>query len=120
MTAGNYDFYIEKDRTFLKTMQVFDETTGTAFDLTNYSVKMEIRTSPGTAVLFTFSTGVGNIVITDPLQGIITLDLTPAESKALSFTKGSYDMIFINTLTGAVTEIIEGYVNVLSNITSST
>jgi hypothetical protein len=118
MTAGNYDFYIEKDRTFLKTLQVFDQTTGTAFDLTDYSIKMEIRTSPGSAVLFTFSTAVGNITIVDATQGIFSLNLTPAESSALSFTKASYDLIFIS-LTN-VTEILEGYVNVLSNITSST
>lgn len=120
MTAGNYDFYIEKDRTFLSTMQVFDKTTGTALDLTNYSIKMEIRASAGSTVLFTFSTVAGNITINNISQGIFSLSLTPAESKALSFTKGSYDLIFSNTITGTVTEIIEGYVNVLSNITSST
>ena len=118
MVAGNYDFYIEKDRTFLKTMQVFDETTGVAFDLSAYSIKMEVRASAGSAVLLTFSTALGNIIITDATQGIFTMDLTAAESKALTFTKGIYDLIFISVTN--VTEILEGYVNVLTNVTSST
>jgi len=119
MTSGNYDFFIEKDRTFSKTIQVFDSVTNNPYDLTNISIKMEIRASSGSTVLFTFSIAEGNVSIDDATKGIFSLFLSATESDTLSFTKASYDLVFINNLTGEVIEIIEGYVNVLSSITSS-
>ena len=119
MVAANKDLIIQKDRTFIKTIQVFDETANTAFDLTNYTIKLEIRNAPGTTVLYTFSVAAGNITVVDATHGIFSLNLTPTLSRGLSFTRAFYDLILISQA-GVVTEVCEGYVTVLPNITAST
>ena len=110
---------IEKDRTFSLAFQLFNDAAGTTKDLTGYSVKMQIRPFAGSStVLAEYSTSNGAIIIPSPAsQGNISLVLTPAQTNAFTFTQAVYDMIISQA--GVVTEIIEGNVMILSNITSS-
>lgn len=120
MTSSSLDIFVKKDRNYEQTLQVFDENTSSAINLTNYVIKLEVRTAPGSTVLLTMSTVNAKIAISNATQGTFILSLTAAETKALAFTKAVYDLIFIAPVTGVVTEILTGNFIVLPTITSST
>jgi hypothetical protein len=113
------DFVIEKDRTFSKILQLFDDTTGLPVNLTGYSVRMQVKpfAGSGTTYMTLTSTPAAGIAITNATQGIITISQTAVQTAALTFSQGVYDLIIV--LSGVVTEKYQGTITVLPNVTSS-
>ena len=65
------------------------DESGTPIDLTGCSIVLQLHpwTSArtyGTPALITKSTGAGNITLTDPTDGVMTVDFTDVETEALS------------------------------------
>lgn len=120
MTAGTYNFQIEKDRTFTKQFQIFNSTSGTAQDLTGYTIKLQVRPFAGSPTLYLeLSNSNGGVVIDNLTQGMFHLYMSAATTAAITWSKGDYDLI-LKSAGGIVTEYIEGTITVLPRVTIST
>ena len=89
-------------------------STGAALDLTNYTVKSQMRKSYGSSVAFNF-----NATIYDAATGKIRLQLTAAAASAIPAGRYLYDIEITNTATSAKTRVLEGIVVVTPEITQT-
>lgn len=105
MPSASYDIEIEKGATFSLVLTWKDEN-GSPIDLTGYSAKMQVRSSPtATDVITEFSTTNARIALGGS-AGTITLSMTAADTAAITKTKGVYDLELISGST--VTRLLEG------------
>lgn len=87
-------------------------STGAALDLTNYTVKSQMRKSYGSSVAYDFTTSVYSAV-----NGRIRLQLAATAASAIPAGRYLYDIEITNTLTSAKTRVLEGIVVVTPEIT---
>lgn len=118
---GNYDNYypivINQGATWNLNVEYRDETN-LPVDLTGYSAKMQLRTSPLAAVAeLTLSTMPNGGITISPLTGIVYLTATAVQTAGLKPQKYSYDLDITNPVTGVVTRLIQGVVNVIAGTT---
>lgn len=107
--AGKHIFNIDAGATWQVTV------TWTGTNLSGFSVRMFMkRNYSDTTAAVELTTANGKIAITDAANGIITLNLTAAETAALS---GSYlyDLEYVNGST--VTRLLEGSVIISPEVT---
>ena len=62
-------------------------------------------------------TTISTTIAADPLTGVVTLSLTPAQTTALSDGRYVYDLE-ITSSTGEVTRVIEGIITVTPQVTT--
>jgi hypothetical protein len=86
-------------------------TTGQPLDLTNYTVKSQMRKSYSSSTAYNFTTSVY-----DPTAGKVRLQLDPTQSEAIPPGRWLYD-VEITSPTGAKTRVVEGIVTVTPQIT---
>jgi hypothetical protein len=117
MTAGKYNITIEQGATFTLPITISDD--GVLRDLTGYTARMKIKeTVDDIAVLLSLTTENGRITIaadqvTD--KGELSLLVTAADTAALDFTSGVYDLEIISGST--VTRVLEGKVKLSLEVT---
>lgn len=87
-------------------------STGSALDLTSYTVKSQLRKSYGSSTAYAFTASVY-----DAVNGKIRLQLTAADSSAIPEGRYLYDIEITNTVTGGKTRVLEGIVTVTPEIT---
>lgn len=92
-----------------------DTTPPVAQDLTGFTGRMQIRKSINSPVLIELTTANGRITLT-PLTGGILLALSAADTAALDFTTGVYDLE-LTSAAGAVTRILQGDVELSKEVT---
>lgn len=112
MSAGKRDLYIEKGATkrMVLTLQNDDET---AINLTGYSARMQVRKrARDEDVLADWSS---KLTLGGAL-GTITFLLTDAETAAIAFKQGVYDLE-IESGGGETTRLLEGAVTVSEEVT---
>lgn len=114
MTAGTYNLTIEAGATFTK---VFTWNSPTAVNLTGYTARAHIRghIEAAGAALLELTTENARIVL-GGVAGTITLKLTAAETAALTWTSGAWDLEMISG-PGIVTRLLEGVATVRGNVT---
>lgn len=111
MSAVKYNFELNQGETFDTTFTVL-YADRRPFDLTGYLVRGQVRQAyTDSAPLVTFTCEVA-----DPAAGRIRMSLTAAETAALDFTKGVYD-IEVESEAGVVTRVVQGVVTLSKEVT---
>ena len=101
---------IDQGTTYTVTITVTDDT-GSARNLTNYTVRSQLRRSYYTNANVSFSAN-----ISSPSDGTVSLDLTSTQTSALKPGRYVYDVELVsNTLT--VERLVEGIVTVYPEAT---
>lgn len=121
MTAAKWNLTIEQGATFQLALQLSTGGTvadgGTPIDLTGYDARMHVRQrvkSPTT--LLDLSITSTNIVITDAVNGWLQITMSEAETKALMWKSGVYDLE-IESSGGFVKRLLHGSVKVSPEVT---
>jgi len=104
---------IEQGAKFHKTL--YYKPNNVAADLTGYTALMQIRDAVGGEILSEFTTDDNSIVITAE-EGKIELIKTTAETSAMTFTSGVYDISLIDA-DGEALRLARGAVSVGQAIT---
>ena len=108
--SEKYNLNIDAGTTFVLTVTV--ENT----DLTGYSARTQFRTNVTSSnFVYEGTTGNGDIVITDAVNGVFTLTISATDTAALSKTY-VYD-IEIESAGGVVTRVLRGDVVVRPQVT---
>lgn len=117
MAAGKYDFTIEQGTTFTQDFVWKDSVTNTAINITGYTCRMQIRDTVTTiTVLMDLNTANNRLKVTNGATGTFTLALTDAETTALTWTKGVYDIELVSG-GGVVTRVLKGSITIDPEVT---
>ena len=108
--AATYDITCNKAGDTWKGLTFTYDRDGVFQDLTNYAIKMQVKTS-GNEILLDLSIGFG-ITLTDAVNGVFTIDpiLTPNAAGT-----NYYDIEFTNA--GIVSTYVKGKFTIESDIT---
>jgi hypothetical protein len=112
MAAGYQDLFIEQGTTF-NTEITLDDVTGTAMNLTNFTVSSQARKS----YYSSSATIVFDATISDPNNGVITLAANSAVTSNVSPGKFVYDVLITDTVFNNVTRVLEGQIFVSPSVT---
>jgi len=114
MQPGSLDFLMPKGSTFTRTLTF--KTNGTPVDLTNYTARMQARTShvSGTTVL-DMTTANGKIIL-GGTAGTVILSLSASETAAITQTSLAYDLELVSA-GNTVTRLVEGQIILTPEIT---
>ncbi|HXH24529.1 MAG TPA: hypothetical protein VNI78_04720 [Vicinamibacterales bacterium] len=115
MSAGQLPLEILQGETLVKPMTWYDEA-GQPVDLTGYTARMQARERHGSpTVLLELTTENGGIQLGGP-SGTITLSMSAAQTAALTWRRGVYDLELVSPA-GVVTRLIEGVITVVPEVT---
>lgn len=125
MAAGKYSFIIEQGSTFEREL-IYQDSTGTPIDLTNYSARMQFRPAPGSNTLYLTlssslmpdSTGLNMNGLTGAnpgVSGTIGIVISAATSSMLTFDEAAYDLEIYSG--SYASRIIEGKVKLSKEVT---
>jgi hypothetical protein len=125
MAAGKYSFVIEQGSTFEREL-IYQDSTGTPIDLTNYSSRMQFRPAPGSSTLYlTLSsslmpdgTGLNMNGLTGAnpgASGTIGIVISANTSSMLTFDEAAYDLEIYSA--SYASRIIEGRVKLSKEVT---
>ena len=125
--AGEYDFTIEQGATFYTTFvwkqqdnACCDETPAApaAVDLTNYTVRMQVRPSAGSGTLYFEANATnGYMFVVTPETGTFAISIPAAVSSAWTWRRGVYDIEMTNTASSVVTRLLQGTITVSTDVT---
>jgi hypothetical protein len=110
--ADFVELTVEQGSTFSTEVTVND-ANGNPKDLTNYTVRSQLRKS-----YYSLSAVDFEIDITDPLNGIVEMGLSAPVTTGIRAGRYVYD-VEIEDNNGIVTRIFEGIVTVLPNVTKN-
>ena len=108
--ADFVEIQIESGATFFTEVTVND-ANGSPKDLTNYTVRSQLRKSYYSTTAIDFQ-----INVSDPMNGIIEMSLSPQVTSNIRAGRYVYD-VEIEDDEDTVTRIFEGIVTVLPNVT---
>ena len=110
MSAGTYNFTFEQGATFSRQLTVQDN--GSAMDLTNYSARMQLRSSvDSTTIALTVT-----CAITNASSGILTVSNTATQTMGVDAGIYVYDLE-IESSAGVVTRLMQGTATITANVT---
>ena len=104
------NLYVDQGSTYSNIITV-TSSTGSALDLTNYSVASQMRKSHKSSTYHSF-----NASVYDAANGKIRLQLTDEQSGAIPEGRWLYD-VEIESAAGVRTRVLEGVVTVTPEIT---
>ena len=110
MSAGTYNFTFEQGATFSRQLTVQDN--GTAMNLTNYSARMQLRSSVESTTVSLAVT----CTITAASDGILSVSNTAAETMAVDAGIYVYDLEIESSI-GVVTRLMQGTATITANVT---
>ncbi len=110
MSAGTYNFTFEQGATFSRQLTVQDN--GTAMNLTNYSARMQLRSSVESTTVALAVT----CAITAATDGIVTVSNTATETMGVDAGIYVYDLE-IESSAGVVTRLMQGTATITANVT---
>ena len=125
MAAGKYSFTIEQGSTFEREL-IYQDSTGTPIDFTNYSARMQFRPAPGSNTLYlTLSSSLmpdntglnmnGLSGANPRASGTIGIVISAATSSMLTFDEAAYDLEIYSA--SYASRIIEGRVKLSKEVT---
>ena len=110
MAAGNHNLTIDQGADFSMTLTVTQNSS--AFNLTGYSVRAQVRKTKEDANVAASFTGTHN-----DSGGVITLTMNNSVTKTLDEGEYLYDLEIHTANDAAVTRLIQGKVQVIRGIT---
>lgn len=112
MPAGYQDLFIEQGTTFTTTVTL-DDSNGSPYDLSYFTVSSQARKSYYTAnSALTF-----DATILDALNGVIQLQASASSTANVSSGKLVYDVLITDTISGYVTRVLEGQIIISPAVT---
>lgn len=104
---------IDQGTTYSLSITVSD-ATGTALNLTGYTLRAQMRKSYGATTSTSFTTASAT-----PASGVLTISLTDTQTSALKAGRYVYDIEIVEPVGagGAVTRVLEGIVTVTPEVT---
>ena len=115
MAAGNITLIVEKGADF-PFMLTWKDSNSNPIDLTGYSARMQIRPShKSSEVILSLSSPDDGITL-GTTDGLITVNITNAQSSAIDISAGRYDLELVNP-SGLVTRLIEGKIKFKPEVT---
>lgn len=103
---------ISTGTSFTKSFNILSDS-GSPLNLTNYTVKSQLRKSPQSSSVINFIS-----TATSPFSsGVIKIDLTPNLTTNLNSGRYMYDIIITNNVSGEKTKVVEGSAIVSRSIT---
>ena len=117
MAAGVYNTTIEKGATFNLSV-TYKDATGTAVDLTDWTVRMHVRETPADSTTILTSQGASpTIALTKNSSGVITVTISAATTSAIEATTAYYDIEIEQTATGVVRRVLKGRIVISPEVT---
>lgn len=115
ITPGNYDITIYQGATFNQLFTWRDENN-TLINLSGYTARLMARTAAGAATAFiTLTTENGGVAL-GGAAGTVTLNMSAAQTAALSPVNGVYDLEMVDS-GGLVTRLLQGNLFVSAEVT---
>jgi hypothetical protein len=111
MCAGVYNIIIEKRANFVFTAQL-KKADGTPYDLTNRTLRGQIRRTFDDALQAEFS-----ISETDPSNGIVEVSLNKQQTASLVEADSYYDIFADYDISGESDKVLAGTVTIIKNCT---
>jgi hypothetical protein len=105
------ELQIEAGATFSTEITVND-ATGLPKNLTNYTVRSQMRKSYYSTTFISFT-----MIVVDAPQGLVTMELDAETTSSIRAGRYVYDVEIENNSTEEVTRIFEGIITVLPNVT---
>jgi len=109
--AVKVNLSIDQGSTFGTSFNLSNEDTGEILDLTTYSAVGQIRKH------FSSSNSVSFVCAVNTSTGILTASLTANTTKAMTAGRYVYDIEVTESMSGAVSRIVEGIVTVNPEVT---
>ena len=117
MKPATINIIIYQGSTFTKDFAWKTGEPALPVNLTGYTAKMQIREKVSeTAIILELSTDNGRIVITNPLEGHFTLNISASDTAAMNFKNAVYDFEFTSP-DGIVRRIFGGSVSLSLEVT---
>lgn len=120
LAAGSkYDLVMVQGATFEKAFE-WKDASKIAINLTGYTARLQIRSdTDSSTTLLELTTENGRITLNDPTTGVIQLYVSAADTAALTFNTGVYDLELQHTASGRtiVDNIVYGSVSLRKNVT---
>lgn len=116
---GKLNLKINRGETFRHLLK-WQDANEAPIDLTGYSARMHVRSSvDAPTTLLELTTANNKISFPNADQGEILLHLTAAETAALTWDTGVYDLelVIVIALVEEVTRLVEGKVTVTKEVT---
>lgn len=114
MTPATYDIAIYQGSTWARQLTWLDDA-GDPFNLTGYTARMQVRDQQNSVELLELTTEDGRIAL-GGAAGTISLTLTAAETAALTWVWGVYDLELVSS-GGITTRLIQGRAVVDAEVT---
>lgn len=116
MAAGVYNTVIEKGATFELTV-TYKDASGTAVDLTTWTVRMQVRTTPASeSTILTSEGGSPTITLTKNSSGVISATISATNTAALTAATAYYDIEAQNA-SGVVRRVLQGRIIISPEVT---
>jgi hypothetical protein len=116
MTPGKLNLIIYQGTTFKRILRLKD-STDTAIDLSGATVRMHVRSSlSDTATLLELDEDNGRAVVSDAVNGEVTLLVSDEDTTLLDFSSAVYDLE-IEYSNGTVDRVLYGSVKLSKEVT---
>lgn len=118
MAILNFNFTIEQGSTYSKPF-AWKNSSGTAMDLTDCTLRMMIRRDVNDALpilSLTSNPPAGLTILAPPTNGQFRIDITASQTAALVFSEAKYDLEVQDAL-GTVVRLLEGTITLSKEIT---
>lgn len=115
MAAAVHNFTIEQGVTFSKSF-IWKDSNEDVIDLTGFSARMQVRQSVNSSTVLLSATTANSKLTITAAEGKVTLSLTDAETSALSFDFGVYDLELVAS-DDEVTRLVQGSITVSKEVT---
>ena len=111
--SKNLDIYIDQGSDFTATFPPVTDNTGSVVDLTGYTVVCQIRRSYATVYAVQMTVDESQFS-----SGVITVELTNAETSGLTPTRWVYDVTAQEPINSTVVKVFEGLATVNPGVSS--
>jgi len=113
--AGQKNWEVDQNTTFVFEA-IYRDPDGNPINLTGASAKMQVRdTKGGSKLAFTLTSPSGGITI-DPLNGKISIKVTPTQTNKLFYPKSSYDIMITDSNLNRI-KLLEGFLTLSRSVT---
>lgn len=113
---GQFDFRVPRGATFDRTLTWWVTQGTTPRDITGYTFRLQVRDKPGGVVYLDKSSPSSGITLVDAPNGKFRIVVTAAETAALTFYKGVYDLKATDA-GGAISYPLEGGFQLIDPVT---
>jgi hypothetical protein len=113
--AGQKNFEVDQNATFSFVIE-YKDNNGDAIDLTGASAKMQVRDTKGGAKLAVTLTSPSGGIVVDPVNGKLTIKMTPTQTNKLFYPKSSYDLMVVDS-NGNKIKLLEGFMTLNRSVT---